>query len=118
MIKMKILKFQEKANALSLSKIKYGHKLGLKIVLISFTGRPVMTGVFSAPSASFFTGIPSSYCESTPGLPIIHSSIRMNRGSPAITDSDFCAPKNISQFEILDEWIFKMLIRKYRDNKV
>ena len=57
--KKKILKFQENANALSTSKMKYDQICGLNRVLISFTGNPHTTGAFRSPTDSFFNGIPA-----------------------------------------------------------
>ena len=61
MRKKKILKFHEKANALSTSKMKYDQRLGRSIVLTSFTGSPQTTGAFNSPTDPFFSGMPALY---------------------------------------------------------
>jgi len=115
--KKKILKFHENANALSTSKIKNGQSWGRSAVLMSFTGRPQTTGAFKSPTVSFFIGMPAWYCPITPVELIIHSSILINRGVPAMTDSDFSTPKKkLSQLAILEVWILSELRTIYKTN--
>src|SRR6187549_3398962 len=102
MKKKKILKFQENANACSKSKMKYDHTDGLNKELMSFTGNPQTIGAFLSPLALFSSGKPRSICPIRAGVATIHSSILINLGLPAITDSDFSNPKNISQFAIFE----------------
>jgi hypothetical protein len=56
--KKQILKFQEKAKALSTSMIKYDQVAGRSTEVISFTGSPQISGAFRSPIDSFFRGRP------------------------------------------------------------
>ena len=88
MRKKKILKFHENEKALSISKMKYDHMEGRSTELMSLIGRPKTTEEFPPPLASFLIGKPTSYCPINAGVEIIHSSILINLGLPAITASD------------------------------
>jgi len=61
--------------------------------------------------------MPALYWPITPVELIIHSSILINFGVPAITDSDFSKPKKRSQLAIFEVWILSELRRIYRANK-
>lgn len=111
--KKKMLKFQEKANALSISKKKYGHKFGFNKTEKSLTGKLEIAGTLPSPIVLLLSGIPPLYCPTSAGVLSIHSSCLMGLGVPASIEVVSSVLKIFPHLPTDEVWIFKELRRMY-----